>query len=174
MSFSFQIGDLVLPPLSALDLTQQYEPLGGDAIFRTASGLGIKQSTWRKTRVVTSGRGWVPDGLDSLDFNQSLVLRCIAPRAHHLPSGLLESVLPMQPRRDSGHRPWGVAWLSPGVSVPVAVTTLGRSVSVQPVAGAIRYSVHYLPELLVWGTRPQQSGDLGSASYRWSLVCEEV
>ena len=70
------IGTLSIPTVAALDIDQAYEPLGGESIFRTVSGAGLKQSTWQRTRIVTSGRGWLPAGLDTLDSKM-----CIRDRA---------------------------------------------------------------------------------------------
>lgn len=49
-----RIGSLEIPTLAALEIEQSYEQLGGESIFRTVNGTGLKQETWRRTAVSTS------------------------------------------------------------------------------------------------------------------------
>lgn len=175
MSLVFQLGPYIQPVLAAVDeLTQRYEPIGGEHLFRTASGRGIKQTTWAKTRVVTAGGGWVPAGLQALDYRQSMILRCVVPQAVHLPAGVLTAPLPPARRNDAGHRPWGHALLPGGAWLPTTLVMDGDTATLAPVPGALSYAIQYFPELLVWAMRPEQAGDRLAASHRWDMVCEEV
>ena len=78
---SFEIGSIVLHDIQSLDLEQAYEPLGGEAILRAVSGLGLKQATWSKLRETTSGSGWMPPSLAALDTTAQQTLKCAVPRS---------------------------------------------------------------------------------------------
>lgn len=169
-----KIGSLDIPTLAALDLEQSYEPLGGEAIFRTVSGLGLKQTTWRKTRIVTSGSGWMPAGLETLDTTAQLTLSCIVPRRVPAVFATRQATLPAARRSDAGHTPWGIATRADGGTVLTAVSLAGNIATVTAVSGAVAYDVLYFPQFTVWAGRPTDSGARGDASYRWELVCEEV
>jgi len=168
-----QIGPLTIPSLARVDqLSQSYEPIGGQSIFRSATGRGINQMTWQKTRIVTSGAGWIPAGLQALDYTQHMILRCIVPMSLNLRPTTLAGTLPAQRRAD--HAPWAQAVMPGGglVHVPLAIAgdeaTLGA-----PVEGALGYRISWLPEFSVIALRPKQVGDPNSAMFSWELVCEE-
>lgn len=171
---TLKLGSLSIQLLAALDLDQSYEPIGGESIFRTASGLGIKQSTWAKTRITTSGSGWMPAGLESLDVNQQLVLACIVPRAVPADFSTRQATLPTKRRSDSGGTPWGLAIMPDGSVVQTSATLAGNVATLAAVTGAVDYVAMYLPQFTVWASRPTDSGQRGTASYAWQLVCEEV
>ncbi len=144
-----QIGPLTIPALARVDqLSQSYEPIGGQSIFRAATGRGINQMTWQKTRIVTSGGGWIPAGLQALDYTQHMILRCIVPLSINLPPATLTGTL--QPQRRADHAPWAQAVMPGGgmVQVPLAIAgdeaTLGA-----PVEGALGYRISWLPEFSV-------------------------
>ncbi len=169
-----KIGALAIPTLAALDLEQGYEPLGGEAIFRTVSGVGLKQSTWQKTRITTSGSGWLPAGLETLDTTAQLTLACVVPRAVPAVFATRQAILPSARRTDAGHLPWGVAYLADGSPVVTGATLAGNMATLDAVDGAVAYQALYLPQFTVWASRPTGSGTRSDASYRWELVCEEV
>lgn len=166
----FKVGAFELPVLAGLDLTQNYEPMGGEAILRAGSGRGIMQRTWRKTRVITSGSGWVPAGLQSLDFDAQHLIACIQPETVPADPITRQATLPTTRRADTDHLPYGLAEFADGYAEKVAATLVGNVATVEAVAGAVRYQVGYLPLLLCWVKRPGRGGP----SHAWELVCEEV
>lgn len=170
-----RIGSLEIQKVAALEIDQSYEPLGGESIFRAVSGLGLKQTTWRKTRINTSGSGWIPAGLESLDTTVQHVLSCIVPRSVPANLATRQAVLPANRRSDAGHQPWGVAILADGSPVMTgAAVSASHIATLDPVAGAVAYQAMYLPEFTVWVSRPTDSGTPGDAGYAWQLVCEEA
>ena len=56
---------------------QGFSNLGGSAILRTIDGTGIKQTLWRKLAITISAYGWIPHGLNDLDYDQELTLTII-------------------------------------------------------------------------------------------------
>lgn len=169
-----KFGALEIQTLAALDIEQAYEPIGGEALLRSISGTGIKQMTWQKTRVTTSGNGWLPAGLESIDTSEPVELACVVPRS--LPANLAtrQATLPAARRNDAGCVPWGVAILADGGTVKTTATLVGDVATLAAVAGAVAYQAMYLPKISVWASRPTDSGTRGDASYRWQIVCEEV
>lgn len=171
---SFQLGNFTLPALAGLDIDQQYAALGSEAILRAGSGRGIKQMTYHKLRVVTSGSGWLPGGLESLDFAAQHTLRCVVPRGMPVVFATRQATLPAARRSDAGYTPFATAIRADGSAVDAAVSVAGNVATVAAVSGAVDYRVAYYPQLTVWAMRPETSGNVGDASYSWSLTCEEV
>ena len=169
-----KIGALEIATLAALEIEQSYEPLGGEAIFRTVSGAGLKQSTWKKNRIVTAGSGWMPAGLETIDTTAQLTLACIVPRAVPAVFATRQATLPTTRRADTGHVPWGIATRADGSTVATTASLAGNVATVAVVDGAVAYHVLYFPQYTVWASRPTSSGTRSDASYRWELVCEEV
>ena len=169
-----KIGTLAIQLFAALDVDQSYEPIGGEGILRTIGGAGIKQMTWQRWRVTTSGSGWLPAGLEALDTRMQTTLACVVPRTIAADLATRQATLPAARRSDAGHLPWGVAILADGSVVQTAATLAGNVDTLAAVAGAVAYQAMYLPLLTVWAMRPTDSGERGSASYRWQIVCEEV
>ena len=165
-----KIGTFELPVYAGFDLTQRYEPIGGEGILRAVSGRGIMQRTWRKTRVVTSGSGWVPSGLQALDFDAQHAVACIAPETVPANPTTRQATLPATRRSDAGHVPYGLAQMANGQTVEAAVTLAGDVATVDAVGGAVRYQVGYYPLLTCWLLRPNRSGPNPS----WELIAEEV
>lgn len=165
-----KIGAFELPVYAGLDLTQRYEPLGGENIERAGTGRGIFQQTWRKTRVVTSGDGWVPPGLDAIDNSTPLALACIKPRTVPAVFATRQATLPTTRRADAGHLPYGLAQLASGQSVLAGVTLAGNVATVDAVAGAVAYQVGYYPLLTCWVKRSNESGP----GHSWEFEAEEV
>lgn len=166
----FKIGTFELPSYAGFDIAQRYEEMGGEAILRAVSGRGIPQRTWRKTRVVTSANGWVPSGLQALDFNAQHAVACITPETVAADPVTRQATLPTTRRADAGHVPYGLAELAGGQTVLAAATLAGNVATVAAVAGAVRYQVGYYPLLTCWLKRPQRSGP----SPTWELIAEEV
>jgi hypothetical protein len=165
-----KIGAFELPAYASFDLVQRYEPIGGETILRTISGRGIMQRTWRKTRVVTSGSGWVPSGIQSLDFETQQEVACIAPETVPADFATRQVEIPWVWRSDGGHLPYGLAQLPGGNTVGASVTMAGDVATVAAVAGAVAYQVGYYPVLTCWLLRPNRS----NTDHAWELIAEEV
>jgi len=169
-----KIGTLEIQTLAALEIEQSYELLGGEFIFRTVDGTGLKQETWERISVTTSGSGWLPAGLDTLNRSVPMTLACVTPRKVPAVLATRQATLPAKRRSDAGHTPWGIAYLADGSTVKTTATLAGNVATLAVVAGAVAYEAYYLPQFTVWAGKPVESGDRGSASYRWEITCEEV
>lgn len=171
---SFEIGNVKIHDIAAFNIEQQYQEIGGEEIFRAASGRGIKQFAWQRTRVVTSGSGWIATGLGGLDYTQQQVLKCIVPRNIDADIVTRQATLPAARRNDGRYVPYGIAIMSDGQAVTTSATMVGNVATLAAVAGAVAYQTCYFPQLTVWALRPSASGNRGDATHRWDLVCEEV
>lgn len=165
-----KIGAFEMPVMAALEINQKYEPIGGEHIFRTINGRGVGQSTWRKTRVTTSGTGWIPPGLDEVDTRVQQAVACVVPKLLSANLGTRVATVPGTFRTDAGHAPYGLAIMANHQAVPVPVTRILNEVTVAAVAGAVAYKVGYYPLLNCILRRPNTSGP-GNA---WEIVAEEV
>lgn len=170
---SFEIGTLVIPVIAGFDLTQDYEQIGPESLLRTVSGRAIKQMTYERLRVTTSGSGWIPAGLQSLDRSQKFTVKCIKPRFVPAVFSTRQATLPAARRIDSGFTPWGYAILPDGSAASSPLSLVGNVATVTAVSGAVAYGVGYLPQLIAFVLAPKESGDMTSATYRWEIVAEE-
>ena len=171
---TLKIGSFVLPVMASLEIEQAYALIGGEAVFRTVAGTGLKQATWKKLKVTTSGSGWLPAGLETIDTNTQQVVACIVPRSVPAVFATRQATLPTARRSDSGHLPYGLAIMSDGQAVLTTATLAGDVATVTAVAGAVDYAVGYFPQITAWVQRPAVSGSRTDASHRWEIVAEEV
>ena len=171
MSTTLELGSAVVPLHAGLGLVQEIAPFGGYSVLRLLSGAARRQTQWQKRRVSFTASGWVPPGLQLLDYSQVLTLKC------PLPTGLVGATttiaLPTDRRTDSGHVPLGYAyvsnnWTPTTCSITDHVATLGS------VSGATAYRVLYWLQMSVVAEPPQESMDGARAEWRWTLRAEEA
>ncbi|MCL2076112.1 MAG: hypothetical protein FWH15_06690 [Betaproteobacteria bacterium] len=148
------IGGIVAPFVGSLEsLTQDYEPLGGEALFRAADGGAIMQRTWERTRIITRGQGLIPSALADLNYNQSVSLYCVQPRSSRA------AILPP-------HRTDAATWR-------VSIMPDGRVFEgVRP--DAAETLTMYFPVFEVFLLRPTETFDRNNASWSWQLIAEEI
>jgi hypothetical protein len=149
----------------APELSEQ--PLGGWSRDRMSDGALIKQTHWQKTGGSIGASGWIPPGLDGLDYTGTLELR--STQISNMQSAGLVFTLPTTPRPDL--TPWALAlvgdqWVDAGVSTLAGVST------VTAVAGATLYQVLWLPVYTVSADRPTKTQAGGGQS--WAITWEEV
>lgn len=174
-----EIAGVVIATESLVDFTQTYEPLAGRARLRMMDGTGVQQAWWTKLRTTLSATGWWPPGLDGIDYDATMTLRCAAPRTLQAASNVI--AIPAARRTDTGYTPQGYAVLrgaSPHVGggdlVPVSISIVGNVATLGVVTGAVGYQVAYWPELTVLADPPTIDTDTGGATHRWMLTAEEV
>ncbi|MCY1520600.1 hypothetical protein D9M68_553820 [compost metagenome] len=148
---------------------QNYETLGGVSLPRLHGGAAVKLTHWRRTRISISASGWMNPGLDGLDYDSALELRCTKQQAVTSTSASIP--LTGTPRPDVA--PWGQAlvgdqWLPTPCVVDGGVATLTA------VAGATLYQACWMPVFQVFAEPPSKSLDPGTGEHSWSLVAEEV
>lgn len=164
-----KIDTFELPVFSSFDLAQRYEPIGGETILRTISGIGVKQMSYQKRRIITSGTGWVPSGLNGLDFSVTHDIGCVVPETLPADFSTRSVELPDTIRIDSGHVPYGLAQMPGGQTVECSVTVDDLVATAAEVSGAVAYQIAYYPLITCWLMRPTSSGP----DHSWELVAEE-
>ncbi|EQM66117.1 hypothetical protein QYE80_08095 [Pseudomonas tohonis] len=150
--------------------TQEYNPLGGESVQRRTGGAAVKMVHWAKTAISITGAGWMGPGLSGLDFSQPLELRCTQQLSITGPG--LSGQITSDVREDD--EPWAMAfgpW--PGWKL-TPVHMVGRSYTVEPVAGATYYSVCWLPVFMVFCSAPRLALDPSNNSHSWTITAEEV
>lgn len=164
------IGGITIPIESIKDFNQRYEPLGATSILRMADGSGVEQTAWTgKLKVVTSGSGWVPTGLDALGKGEHL-FKCGVHRAIQTASNVI--VLPSARRTDADFIPLGFAVVDNKL-VETDISISGDTATLTAVADATGYRVHYWPELTVFIRDVPESWQQSTNTHSWSFEAEE-
>lgn len=168
---NFQLGGISIPIQAGLEFSQTYEAIGGNVLHRMQSGRAIKQTHYKKLRTSLSGQGWVPTGLDGLEYSESMILKCAAPRS--ISSESYQIVIPSYRRNDPGFEPKGYA-LVKGHLIETTLVMQEDIAILNPVGYALSYQVHYYPQILVFAEPPQVQSNITGAEFSWSITCEEV
>lgn len=149
--------------------SQQYKVgAEGRARVRLSQGALVNMRHWSKTAITVSGSGWMGPGLDGLNFDQPLELRCTQPRS--IRGAGTSFTLTSTPRPDVA--PWALAlvdteWVITPASVADQVAT------VTPVDGATLYQVQWMPMFSVYVDR-EEAMDASAATFDWTLTAEEA
>lgn len=155
--------------LDAGTVSQSITPLGGPEIVRLSGGVGVPMTHWQRSAISLSASGWMPPGLDGIDYTQPLELRC----TKHLSivsTGTSFSI-PGTPRPDFA--PWAMALVGKEwVETPMVLA--GGNAEVTSVAGASAYQVCWMPAFMVSAKRPQGDMDPSANTHGWQINCEEL
>lgn len=149
---------------------ESIDPIGGNSLLRMSDGSAVKQQHWRRSAGVISGSGWMPPGLDGLDYTQPLELRSTKQR-NQVGEGPTFTLLET-PRPDV--EPWAQALIGGRDWVKVPCTFADGVVTVPPVPGATLYQASYMPVFSVFANEPGGSQSSGTAVHSWSITWEEA
>ncbi|MEB2870311.1 hypothetical protein [Pseudomonas rhizosphaerae] len=148
---------------------QSDNPLLGESVIRLSGGEGVKMTHWGKAAGTISGQGWMPPGLDGLDYSQPLELRLTAQES--MVSNGRVMALTSSPRDDWA--PWAFALVGARwVEVPCVID--GLTVTVDPVAAATKYMAQWMPVYNVFASKPPKTQSSGQGSFGWTIAWEEV
>lgn len=141
---SLKVAGISVSLVAMLDFDQSIEPIGGSSVRRMANGQGFKLTHWAKHRISLSASGWVPVGLNAVDY-----------------AGPFEIELPHAVGLNVGE-PLPAGWTAR--SAPWAEKTVTDQ------SGATSRYVY--PKMTVMSEGPRQTnGNSGNPS--WELICEE-
>lgn len=165
-------GNIVVPIslYEALSYSQSYENIGGHSQIRTLDGTGLKQRNWGKIRTAVSGNGGIPIGLSGLDFSDSLVLKCGAPRLINSPSNVV--VVPNERRIDAPYLPYAYKRVE-GALMPAEHLLAGNTLTITIDPEADLYGAAYYPEIEVLMNNPSEGFDWGGNDTSWSFTAEQ-
>lgn len=148
---------------------QSDEPLLGEAVVRMSEGAAVKMTHWNKAAGSISLAGWMPPGLDGLDYSQPLVL-CLTAQECMAGAGLVFT-LTSTPRPDVA--PWGQALVG-SEWVRADCATVAGVATVTAVAGAALYMVQWMPMYSVFASKPPKSTDPSTGSFGTQIDWQEV
>ena len=168
----FELGGISVPYEANYELRQFYQEIEAAEVLRFMDGSSEKQTSFSgplRTRIEATGD--LPHALDGLDYSQQLLMKCAAPRVIGSASNVI--ALPGKRRADALFEPYGYAVLN-GERVDMPVNLAGDIATVDFVAGATHYGVHYFPQITVWATPPESDIALTDGEFGWALEAEEV
>ncbi|WP_314408922.1 hypothetical protein [Pseudomonas kuykendallii] len=168
MSLPIMLGGVPIVLLAGAP-DQSSEPLGGETVVRMSNGQGVKMSHWAKESGSISGQGWMPAGLDGLDYSQPLELRLAL--AECITGSALQVPLTSTPRQDA--EPWCVALIGDtGQWAETPCSFADGVVTITPAAGATLYATYWYPVYQVFASKPPKSQSAGS--HGWTITWEEA
>lgn len=144
-------------------------PLLGETVLRLSGGEAVKMTHWGKASGTISGQGWMPPGLDGLDYSQPLELRltsqeCIVGEGRVF-------ALTSRPRPDVN--PWAFALVGAQWE-PTTCIFSGTQAEAAIVIGATRYMVQWMPAYRVFASKPPKTQSSGQSSFGWTITWEEI
>lgn len=168
---NFELGGVRVPILACLEFSQTYEPIGGSVIHRMQSGKAVKQTHYTKWRTTLSGQGWIPVGLNALDYRLAQCLKCAAPQSVFSTYPCL--TLPTARRQDEPFVPKGFAMVGQEL-MEVAMEMQADIATLSAIPDARGYCVHYYPEWQVFAEMTQMQANLHNAEFSWSITAEQI
>lgn len=165
-----KIGTLEIPLVAGFDVNIDYPKILAKNILRTKNGTGIMASRWEKLRVVISGSGWLPDGLDSIDENAQVDIHSTAWLSTASTSNII--TIPRAFRIDE-FTPRGTAIVNGDmVETPVVIAAQQATLTVVP--GATQYHVLYCPIVTSFIALIDRKFDVKAHVWNWSIEAEEI
>lgn len=168
MSYHIMLGGVpIVLHAGAPELSE--EEIGGSSLLRMSDGAAVNMQHWSRMAGTISGQGWMPPGLDGLDYSQPLELR--STQVNSIVGAGLVHALTSTPRPDVA--PWAFAlvgdeWVRTSCSVAAGVVTITA------VAGATQYQACWMPVYSVFAKRPPKSQSSSTAAHGWSISWEET
>ena len=147
-------------PQSFNSISQTYEKLSARNDSRLAGGGLVRRTAWSgKIMTSISLSGTHVPGLDGIDFNDALVIRCVAPVGVSSTSNVI--TITADRRTDTGSDPYGMAFVPGNGWVDTPVSMGGNDATCTIVGGATIYKVFYFPEFTALFTEPKESSSGG-------------
>lgn len=148
---------------------QSDTPLLGETVIRLSGGEGVKMTHWGKAAGAITGQGWMPPGLDGLDYSQPLDLLLTSQEC--IVSDSRSFTLTSTPRADV--EPWAFALVGAHWEATTCAVIAGQA-EVAVVLGATRYMVQWMPTYRVFASKPPKSQSSGQSSFGWTITWEEI
>ena len=167
---SLVIGGIEIPIRAAQGLTQNYTPVQAVSRLRMGDGSLVQQSSWAgKLNTSIDADGIMPAGIHTLDYSQSIIIKCIAERVVASASNVI--TVPSARRADYGvvgRALVGDNWQATAVTLATDTATL------TVVADAVQYQAIYWPELVCFCDPPAETRNARTNDYGWSLTGEQL
>lgn len=162
------IDSITISTLSALGINQTYSQVNNGVLLRMMDGSAIKQKSWGKEKTVISSNGWIPAGISGINFDNAIIVDCIAQKAIVSASNII--TIPGTSRPDLD--PWGIAlvndaWVDVGSSFAAGVLTIDVT------SGATQYQARWMPRYTMFFDEPETETDSQGNVFNWSLSGQE-
>ncbi|MCY1540400.1 hypothetical protein D9M68_760370 [compost metagenome] len=155
--------------LHAAAPVETIEAMGGWSLLRLSNGAAVRQTHWDRHAGSISAEGFMPPGLDGLDYSLPLELR--STKVQSIVGAGLVFTLTSTPRPDVpvwAEALIGRQWVRTPVVVDDGVATVTAA------AGATLYRCCWRPVFSVFAQRPSESQDNATNMHGWSLTWEEA
>ena len=163
------IDGIEITTLSSLNLKQTYSQVSNGTLLRMMDGTGVKQKAWGKVETTIAGNGWIPDGMTGIDFDNEVVVDCIANRSITSTNNVI--AIPGSVRADV--EPWAIAFVD-GDWVSVGSSFVGGTLTVDVTPGATIYQARWMPSMIMFFDEPETETDRQDNVFSWSLSGQEV
>lgn len=175
---NFEIDGVVIELPQSIQMHQTYEEFGGVTTHRMMSGASVRQTVWLRLRTRIVVEGFLPPGLEGLDWKSALELKCGLPRA--ITSTEASIAIPENHRTDPSHLPTGRVLID-GMWRDSQVAVNGNVVTVEDllddegeVIPASAYMVSYYPKFTAYISPPNITYNRTAGMYSWTVEAEEV
>jgi len=164
------IGGIEIPIRASEQLSQEYEPVQSRSRLRMSDGTLIQQTAWSgKLSTSIRASGISPAGLEGLDYDSPITIKCIKERVIASASNVID--VPAARRSDYGVEGRAVVG---NKLVSTAVTMSTDEATLTTVAGATSYQAIYWPEISCWCDPPSESGQVRQANHTWDFEGQQV
>jgi len=170
MLVSLEIGGVVIPQLSAIEIEQEYTEIAARDSSRLADGSAYVRTLHSgKLSTQIKGAGWSQSAIDAIDFDATHVIKCVQARSVY--TATTSATLPSARRSD--YAPFALAIVGDGLT-ETSVSMGGDTATITPVSGASGYLVQYYPEFTAVITAYKTGIKTQNAEYSWQLTAEEI
>ncbi len=137
--------------------------MGNGALRETIAWSG-------KIELSIRGIGWTPPGIEGIDYNQDIVIKCTRPRVKASTANII--IIPATRRGDAGYEPTASAVVN-GRTIATTISLIGNTATLPIIAGASTYRVQYYPEITARAQLEAQDTDMEN-SHGWSFTAREI
>ena len=171
MSRDLIIGGISISQDARITINQTYTTISAINNRRLANGSLVTRTIWNgKLSSTINGTGYIPTGLQTLDYTGALTISCIAPKSVSKATNAI--TIPTTRRTDSGSLPFGRALVN-GQWQDAASSLVGDVLTVTDPGGATQFQAVYFPEFSAIISEPQDGLEIGRG-FTWSLTAEQV
>jgi hypothetical protein len=170
--------DVVVPVhVSAAGLTQSYQELVSQTLYRKMDGSAAVRRSWKgKIRTDIQGRGLVPHGLQALcTATGTVTVSCIGHRSVRSASNVI--TIPAARRTDTGSTWYARKWNNDVYTSATGTTTTGapHTVTITLASGETNegYEIVYGPKLTGYPSLSEETYTQNDG-FSWSLTVEEA
>lgn len=171
MSRDLIIGGITVSQDARISINQTYKTLSAISNRRLANGSLVSRNTWNgKLETMITCTGYIPSGLQSLDYTSTMTVSCIAPKGISSASNAI--TLPTTRRTDAGSLPFGRKLVN-GKWEDASSSLVGDVLTITLDASATQYQAVYFPEFTAIVSEPNDGLNIGQG-FSWSIKAEQV